>query len=79
MLATRSGAAVAPITIRGSREILTPKSYHVRSGDVVVTIGKPIATEGKSTAELAKLVRDEIVTTYEKTLDRYSHAVSSEI
>jgi 1-acyl-sn-glycerol-3-phosphate acyltransferase len=79
MLATRSVADCVPITIRGSRQILTPKSYHVRGGEVEVTIGKPIPSAGRSNADLAKLVRDEIVTTYEKTLDRYSHAVSSEV
>ena len=78
MLATRSGAEVVPVTIRGSRAVLMPKTYHVRGGTVEVIIGKPISPEGVSPAELAKRVREEIVTTFNhgKTLDRNSYSLS---
>src|SRR5882724_3035963 len=42
MLASKSDAQVVPITIRGSRAVLMPKTYHVRSGKVEVIVGKPI-------------------------------------
>jgi len=64
MLATRSGAEAVPVTIRGSRKILAPKTYHVRGGVVDVTIGQPIPSNDLSTTDLAKRVRDEIVTTF---------------
>ncbi len=43
MLAARANAQVVPITIRGSRPVLVPKTYHVNSGSVDVIVGKPIA------------------------------------
>ncbi len=89
MLATRSGAAVVPVTIRGSRQILMPKTYHVRGGVVQVTIGRPIPSANKSTSELASEVRNEIVaafydgagvqTHHEETLDRNTHTLSSKV
>ncbi len=84
MLATRSGAAVVPVTICGSRRILKPKTYHVRGGVVHVTIGRPISTAGKSTSELAAEVRKEIVTTFhgedvEEALDRNTHSIPSKV
>ena len=81
MLATRSGVEVVPVTIRGSRAVLMPKTYHVRGGNVEVIIGKPIASEGASAAELANRVREEIVTTFTnaKTVDRNSYSLSREV
>lgn len=82
MLATKSMARVVPVTIRGSRAVLVPKTYHVRGGAVEVIVGNPISVEGLSTAELVNRVRDEIVATFnqhdksEKTLDRHSYAIS---
>jgi 1-acyl-sn-glycerol-3-phosphate acyltransferase len=78
MLATQSMVAVAPITIRGSREVLMPQTYHVRGGLVEVSIGKPITSEGRGANELAKIIRDEIVCRFEngKTMDRHSYAFS---
>jgi 1-acyl-sn-glycerol-3-phosphate acyltransferase len=80
LLATRSKAQAVPVTIRGSRSVLAPKTYHVRGGPVEVIVGSPISPEGLSNAELANRVRDEIVTTFshtenEKTLDRRSYAL----
>jgi 1-acyl-sn-glycerol-3-phosphate acyltransferase len=67
MLATKSGAEVVPVTIRGSRQVLQPKTYHIRSGVVDVTIGRPISSHNRSTSELAELVRDEIVRTFNES------------
>src|ERR1041384_465744 len=61
MLAAKSDADVVPVTIRGSREILRPKTYHIRGGIVHVIIGRPIPTANRSTSELAELARNEIV------------------
>jgi 1-acyl-sn-glycerol-3-phosphate acyltransferase len=81
MPAAASGAAVVPVTIRGSRAVLVPKTYHVRSGVVEVIIGKPILPQEVSTNELANRVREEIVATfnYGKTLDRNSYSLSREV
>jgi 1-acyl-sn-glycerol-3-phosphate acyltransferase len=81
MLAEKSGAEVVPVTIRGSRAVLVPKTYHVRSGVVEVIIGKPIASQGCSTGELAARVREEVVRTFNdaKALDRDSYSLSRKI
>jgi 1-acyl-sn-glycerol-3-phosphate acyltransferase len=80
MLATMSGADVVPVTIRGSRAILVPKTYHLRRGSVEVVVGEPIPSAGASAAELGVRVRDEIAATfYGKTVDRNSYSLSREI
>lgn len=81
MLATKSSAEAVPITIRKSRAVLVPKTYHVRSGSVEVIVGKPIASTGLSTTELANRVREEILAMFndEKTLDRNSYSLSRKI
>src|SRR5215471_529278 len=81
MLAAESGAAVVPVTIRGSRRVLVPKTYHVRSGAVEVIVGEPISSQGVSTSELASRVREEILMTFKhgKTLDRNSYSLSREV
>jgi 1-acyl-sn-glycerol-3-phosphate acyltransferase len=83
MLATRSSAAVTPVTIRGSRAVLTPKTWYVRGGPVTVSVGKPISSEGVTAAELAKRVRDEIAAVFysqsnndAKAMDRSSRTLS---
>ena len=81
MLATKSNAAAVPVTIRGSRKVLVPKTYHVRGGSVEVIIGRPIASDGLSNTELANRVREVILATFnhEKTLDRNSYPVSRKV
>jgi 1-acyl-sn-glycerol-3-phosphate acyltransferase len=81
MLAAKSEAAVVPITIRGSRAVLVPRTYHVRGGSVEVIVSRPIASEGVSTGELAQRVREEVLTTFNhgKTLDRNSHSLPREV
>jgi 1-acyl-sn-glycerol-3-phosphate acyltransferase len=78
MLATKSLTDVVPVTIRGSRSVLVPRTYHVRGGSVQVAVGKPISSEGLAPAELARRVRDEIVAAfnYAETVDRNTSAVS---
>jgi 1-acyl-sn-glycerol-3-phosphate acyltransferase len=81
MLASKASAQLVPVTIRGSRMILVPKTYHVKGGNVEVIIGKPISSEGESASELAKRVREEIGQTFThgQTLDRHSYSVPREI
>jgi 1-acyl-sn-glycerol-3-phosphate acyltransferase len=61
LLATQSGAEVVPVTIRGSRPVLPPRSYHVRGGRVDVVIGNPISPSGRAPAELAASARMQIL------------------
>lgn len=81
MLATKSDAAIVPITIRGSRAVLVPKTYHLRAGSVEVIVGRPVGSQGASASELAQRVREEVVTTFNhgKTLDRNSYSVSRKV
>lgn len=81
MLANKSEAAVVPVTIRGSRAVLVPKTYYARSGVVEVVIGEPIASHGATVAELSNRVREEIMATfsYGKTVDRNSYSISRKI
>jgi 1-acyl-sn-glycerol-3-phosphate acyltransferase len=65
MLATKSDAAAVPVTIRGSRAVLAPKTYHVHGGPVEVIVGKPIPSEGVPASELANHVRDEVLTAFQ--------------
>jgi len=53
VLATHSKIDVVPVTIRGSRQVLVPKTWHVRSGDVEVIIGSPISSRDLSANDLA--------------------------
>ena len=77
MLASQSMVDAVPVTIVGSRQVLMPRTYHVRSGVVEVSIGKPIASGGQVPSELAEKVRQAILTRFEngKTLDRHSYAL----
>jgi 1-acyl-sn-glycerol-3-phosphate acyltransferase len=81
MLAQKSGVPVVPITIRGSREVLMPMTYHARGGNVEVIVGRPIFSEGATAAELADRAYEEIRTTFDngKTLDRNSYSLSRKI
>jgi 1-acyl-sn-glycerol-3-phosphate acyltransferase len=78
VLAGQTDVEVIPVTIRGSREVLAPKTYHIRGGTVDVTLGKPISSHGHAPADLAARVRAEIITSFEnvKTLDRNTHTIS---
>jgi 1-acyl-sn-glycerol-3-phosphate acyltransferase len=47
VVAARAGAAVVPVSIRGTRSILRGSDWFPRRGDVRVTIGDPIAPSGQ--------------------------------
>jgi 1-acyl-sn-glycerol-3-phosphate acyltransferase len=81
MLATKSDAAVVPITIRGSRAVLVPKTYYVHGGPVEVIVGKPVSSQGMSPTDLAVRVRQEVLTTfnYGQALDRNSYSIPREV
>jgi 1-acyl-sn-glycerol-3-phosphate acyltransferase len=83
MLATESAGEAIPITIRGSRAVLMPRTYHVRGGLVEVIVGKPIASRDLSTMELANRVREEVLAAFhqnnEKTVDRNTYSLSRKI
>jgi 1-acyl-sn-glycerol-3-phosphate acyltransferase len=81
MLATKSEVPVIPITIRGSRNVLVPKTYHVRGGSVEVTVGEAMSSLGVSPNELANRAREEVLSTFNhgKTLDRNSYSLSREV
>jgi 1-acyl-sn-glycerol-3-phosphate acyltransferase len=64
MLAVKSNAEALPVTIRGSRAILVPKTYHARGGTVEIVIGEPISPVGMSTSELASRVHDQVLATF---------------
>lgn len=68
LLATRSGAGTVPVTIRGSRAVLTPRTYHVRGGVVDVTIGVPIESSGLSNADLAEKVREKMLGAFDQVM-----------
>ena len=81
LLATTSNADLVPVTIRGSRAILPPATYHVRGGSVEIIIGQPVSSADAPISELANRVRDEVVAAfnYGKTLDRNSYSLSRKI
>lgn len=60
MLADRAGAAVVPVTIRGSRAILARDSTHIRGGKAEVFVGRPIPPGTMSADALSKAVYEEI-------------------
>lgn len=60
LLAKTLDADVVPVTIRGSRAVLRPGTYHVRRGRVSVAVGKPIPSRGFTASDLAARVREEI-------------------
>jgi 1-acyl-sn-glycerol-3-phosphate acyltransferase len=55
MIAAEAGAPVVPVGIRGTRSILRDGNWLPRRGIVTVTIGKPIAPEGKGWAAAIRL------------------------
>jgi len=55
-LATASGAAIVPVAIVGTREVMPRKSLLMRPGDVFIAFGRPIATEGLSEDDRRALI-----------------------
>ena len=78
VLAEQSHADVIPVTIRGSRSVLVPQTYHVRGGRIEVTLGDVIPSTERAARDLMALVREEITTVFEngKALDRNTHTIS---
>jgi 1-acyl-sn-glycerol-3-phosphate acyltransferase len=47
VVAAEAGAPVVPVSLRGTRSILRDGSWFPHRGTITVTIGEPIAPEGK--------------------------------
>lgn len=56
-LAILSGVPIVPITLNGTRDILRPDTYHVRSGEAEAIIHKPISTAGLTLRDVETLTR----------------------
>ncbi len=61
IIGQRSGAAIVPITIHGTRVVWEPGSKYVNSGAVLVTIDRPVSSNTMSTAKAANRVREIIL------------------
>ena len=57
LAAIKAGAPIVPVTIKGSRRVLPPHSWHIRPGDVQVILDAPISTTGMTRKDLESLVR----------------------
>lgn len=64
VLATHARIDVVPVTIRGSRHVLVPKTYQVRSGNVEVIIDPPISSHDLSASDLAALTYETMLRTF---------------
>ena len=63
ILAIRMGIPIVPISISGSRK-LAPKGGLMKSGNIIITIGKPISTDGlenSSRNALVQATRDAVM------------------
>ena len=66
-LAIRSGVPVVPITLNGTRYVLEPDTYHVRSGETELIIHQPIVTAGLTQDDvdaLSRQVRERILSRF---------------
>jgi 1-acyl-sn-glycerol-3-phosphate acyltransferase len=64
----RTGLSVVPLAIAGSGDIHRARVFRVNSGPVQVSIGRPIPANevaNHTTAELARITRDEVARLYE--------------
>ena len=64
LLAILSGVPVVPITLNGTRAVLVPDTYHVRSGQTEMIIHPPISTKGLTVDDvdaLSERVRKQII------------------
>lgn len=67
LAALKVGAPIIPVTIRGSRAVLPPHSWHIRPGRVECIFDPPIATAGMGKERLEELVarvREQIERNY---------------
>jgi 1-acyl-sn-glycerol-3-phosphate acyltransferase len=56
VLAIESGAAIVPVGISGSRNILAAGGFRVKRGEIRISIGKPVLMEGLSMNEKDTLI-----------------------
>lgn len=69
-LASKSGAPIVPITIKGSNKIMGKNSFIIKPADVDVIISAPIyPTSVKDTNKLTEIIRDIIKGHLEEALD----------
>jgi 1-acyl-sn-glycerol-3-phosphate acyltransferase len=54
-IAIKAGVPVVPVGIDGMRRLLPMGSIHLRSGEVIVKVGRPIPTEGMKLADRTAL------------------------
>lgn len=66
VLATHASIDVVPVTIRGSRHVLVPKTWQVRSGNVEVIIDPPITSGDLSANDLAARTYETMLKTFIK-------------
>lgn len=68
-LAIQTGMPIVPVTIIGSGEIMSKKSWQVNRGEIIMVIGKPIEVSGytiESRFPLMEQVRDSIAANQQK-------------
>ncbi len=58
MVALRTGVDIVPCAVVGSRDIQEKGNWRVRSGEITIRFGPPIATAGRSEDERDHLVQD---------------------
>ena len=56
-IAVLSGVPIIPITLNGTRRVLKPDTYHVRSGQTEIIIHPPIPTEGLTVEDIENLTK----------------------
>lgn len=58
LLAIRSGLPVLPVAVRGTDRVLPSKGYVIRSADVELRVGEPIATTGLTAKDRERLTAE---------------------
>jgi 1-acyl-sn-glycerol-3-phosphate acyltransferase len=58
LLAIRAGLPLVPVAIVGTFRVLPPDSLRSSPGRVVVAVGRPVATQGRSVTERADVTRE---------------------
>jgi len=74
MMAVQTGIPILPVTCNGAFKILPKKTILFRPGNISITIGNPITTEGlseKDVSNLMKLTRDEILAHFDPNYDPF--------
>ncbi len=77
VLAVSTGIPILPVTVNGAHKVLPKHSLNIRPGLVVVTIGKPISTEGleeKDVPALMEKTRDAIAKNLDPNYDPFNPA-----